>query len=227
MKGLTLTQEMGRQDPDLTPAHDVAMFWLEDHLRDMMDGLNRYVESDRFRPRIEDISFEDPTPYAEIPGANVGELESLIGAPCPRSASYYELVWEHPLANGQLFLDMVAFWSEAYPTITRERSGNDVRFKWGKLREVRGAFICEVKPRLFSIGEALRQLKRYAIAFDKDYGSTYKVRLSLVAPEHAGWKRVLEQEGFGYINLPPPSAVPMSPVTLLPDSPETPESAPL
>jgi hypothetical protein len=99
----------------------------------------------------------------------------LHGWGVPHERGEFEnLIWEYPLEQG-LFLDFVLE--------ILQRGAEPKTFQYG----------FEVKPKLWSIGQTLRQLKTYRRYF--------KGRLYLVAPPDAELARIVLCEGFGFFAL--------------------------
>lgn len=186
----TLLDDMGRNDPDLTPEHDRAMLWLERDLREnfIPATLDRHY-SER-EPTLKDLITQDmrgnrwiDTPWRKL---NEEDLKKAVEkVPLIRKGQLRELRWEHPLNDGWLFLDLLVTIEQNRP-VYRSYQWLDLNMTFN--------FGFEVKPRVWSIGQTLRQLKTYARHFDG--------YMFLVAPAEDDLIRVIRQEHFNFYRLP-------------------------
>lgn len=182
----TLQQQMGRDDPDLTPEHDKIMLWLEQTIKKNL--ISGWFGNGGTKPKITRSNYLTQCQSLE-------EIEAIIG-PCPLigEAKITRLEWEAPLwcynmDAPQLFLDMVVVVEQTRPEIDYKKG--DVIWHERQKEYLIGF---EVKPRHFSIGKVLRQLKTYRRYF--------KGIIVLVAPPSVVWEPVIRSEGFHYLNIP-------------------------
>jgi hypothetical protein len=182
-----LRQDMGRDDPDLTSAHDAAMFWLNDWVRtklvaDVYSDVDAWV----YACNVGHV------PPQWSPGS-LQEIENLVEEKCPpvNEPLLTRVEWEFPLANGQLFLDMAATVEWLIPRLRTNPSALGYCWEQHHVIDQHGF---EVKPRVMSIGQVLRQLKIYRLNFDG--------RIWLVAPKNEELRKILNAEGFGFLVLP-------------------------
>lgn len=198
----------GRRDPDLSPAHDAMMCWLDHQLRDR-----------KWSPRCA-LDFNDPTkrdkfindlPEWQRPFI-LGQLPSLAAARLQR------IEWEYIVppdsADGRLpmaFVDVVAWYEIEF--INRQyfdkdgRSIDSERVKYPtwqqQTRRIELNKITttekigfELKPAIVSIGELLRQIKSYEKLDPKVW------HWVVVSPANELAQKAVRREGFGWLTAP-------------------------
>jgi hypothetical protein len=166
-------QQFGRNDPDLSPEHDRVMFWLDEYV-------TQYMGRDRGMSFIADKSCEaaDGDELVMI----VKENKHMLGK------IDYKIVWEKEIViNNRCvgFVDMMLLIRA--PTLYVLDGAVRIEIDEHK--------ICfEVKPRVYSIGELLRQMRQYRVWIPR-------AQFVAVAPLNEQQERVLRESQFWTINL--------------------------
>jgi len=187
-KASTMAQRFGFADPDLTtPEHDALLLWLDKNVETFLRAKLATVKQTAYTvryfagyPRREKI--ESLTPEQE---------EQLAKFPLGETKWEFRKTWECPILDKNYtigFCDMMV-------NVTRQARNADALFEGSSLSfesvysEDRIWF--EVKPKIPSLGELVRQLNMY-----RTY--TPMERWFVVSPD-TRWCEHLKAQGFGFI----------------------------
>jgi hypothetical protein len=216
-------KKMSIGDPDLSPEHDNIMFKLSRYVDEFLlksHELNNHKgEWTEFKTHFDYHCYVNDKIKLFIKD-NLLNLTQLAGPPPVRLDNIHS-IWEYPILAGRsapiAFADLVIRKNKSYLHLNvsvkrRYKNENDsidnvllmngddnyydIVFKAGwnvnDITEITTGY--EVKPIVRSIGEVLRQVKRYRAFMPYE-------NWIVVAPHDDGLKSILNREGFGFLSI--------------------------
>ena len=166
-KAKTLQQRFGFRDGDLkTPKHDEMMLWLDENMASFLvdNGLWKpaeYTPANMERQKIEaEAAGAHQYSYAEKKAFKDLKFDDL--PPLPDNKDELTIKWEFPITSGRNryiigFIDMVVLANCSWRYSLSEQRG------WYPFAYEERAFYIEIKTKIPSLGELIRQIRMYQV----------------------------------------------------------------
>lgn len=192
-KAQTMSERLGFQDPDLsTPEHDAMVFWTKAYLKDYFRReADKECMGCEFKDKLDKAQAhwpEDKSIHSEL----ANKAHSLLG----EIKDFCHIRLEHPILNKNRFIlgyaDIMAVGKrivvEYSPTGQYGKKLRPGIYLWD-----RSPVYVEVKPKIYSFGELIRQVRTYQTV-------TGMNQWYIASPDRR-FEQALKDEGIEFIQI--------------------------